>query len=198
MRLRFAAPPAWQPEIKVERRFVEREPAHASVLVAARPARRDDGAADAAHRPPQRPSRARSAFPAAAPRRATPMPPRPRCAKRTRRSASRRSRSRSSAALPTYTTGTGFIVTPVVGLVQPGFALAARSVRGRRGVRGAARLADGPGESPAPCGRGRPARGASSSRSRGTGVDANGEPRRYFIWGATAAMLRNLYRFLAA
>jgi hypothetical protein len=25
-----------------------------------------------------------------------------------------------------------------------------------------------------------------------------GEPREYFIWGATAAMLRNLYRFLSA
>jgi hypothetical protein len=30
------------------------------------------------------------------------------------------------------------------------------------------------------------------------GLDAQGQPRRYFIWGATAAMLRNLYRFLAA
>ena len=30
------------------------------------------------------------------------------------------------------------------------------------------------------------------------GVDADGEPRRYFIWGATAAMLRNFYRFLSA
>jgi len=28
--------------------------------------------------------------------------------------------------------------------------------------------------------------------------DASGAARRYFIWGATAAMLRNLYRFLAA
>jgi hypothetical protein len=28
--------------------------------------------------------------------------------------------------------------------------------------------------------------------------DASGAMRRYFIWGATAAMLRNLYRFLAA
>ena len=28
------------------------------------------------------------------------------------------------------------------------------------------------------------------------GADASGAPRRYFIWGATAAMLRNLYRFL--
>jgi len=30
------------------------------------------------------------------------------------------------------------------------------------------------------------------------GVDSAGRPRRYFVWGATAAMLRNLYRFLAA
>ena len=26
---------------------------------------------------------------------------------------------------------------------------------------------------------------------------ADGQPREYFIWGATAAMLRNLYRFLS-
>ena len=30
------------------------------------------------------------------------------------------------------------------------------------------------------------------------GLDEAGQPRRYFIWGATAAMLRNLYRFLMA
>ena len=28
--------------------------------------------------------------------------------------------------------------------------------------------------------------------------DAQGVLREYFIWGATAAMLRNLYRFLSA
>jgi hypothetical protein len=28
--------------------------------------------------------------------------------------------------------------------------------------------------------------------------DAAGAPQRYFIWGATAAMLRNFYRFLIA
>ena len=31
-----------------------------------------------------------------------------------------------------------------------------------------------------------------------SGEGADGEHRRYFVWGATAAMLRNLYRFLAA
>jgi hypothetical protein len=30
------------------------------------------------------------------------------------------------------------------------------------------------------------------------GRSGDGVPRRYFIWGATAAMLRNLYGFLAA
>jgi hypothetical protein len=31
-----------------------------------------------------------------------------------------------------------------------------------------------------------------------TGPGADGLPREYFIWGATAAMLRNLYGYLAA
>ena len=30
-----------------------------------------------------------------------------------------------------------------------------------------------------------------------TGRDARGQAREYFIWGATAAMIRNLYRVLA-
>ena len=30
------------------------------------------------------------------------------------------------------------------------------------------------------------------------GEDGQGNARRYFIWGATAAMLRNLYRFFSA
>jgi hypothetical protein len=31
-----------------------------------------------------------------------------------------------------------------------------------------------------------------------TGAGPDGREREYFIWGATAAMLRNLYRFCAA
>mgnify|MGYP001331310989 CR=1 FL=1 len=30
------------------------------------------------------------------------------------------------------------------------------------------------------------------------GRDEHGQPRDYFIWGATAAMLRNLYHLLSA
>ena len=38
----------------------------------------------------------------------------------------------------------------------------------------------------------------SSSRSRGRAHTPTAPRAEYFIWGATAAMLRNLYRFLAA
>ena len=90
-------------------------------------------------------------------------------------------------SLPTYTTGTGFIVTPVVGLVQPGVVAAARSVRGRRGVRGAAGVADEPGEPPAPRRRGRrrdarvllDARGTASTPTAARAATSSGaRPRR--------------------
>jgi 8-oxo-dGTP pyrophosphatase MutT (NUDIX family) len=98
-------------------------------------------------------------------------------------------------SLPVYNTVTGFIVTPVVALVRPGFQLAldrfevaeafevplpflmnpAHHQRHEFEFAGAQRRFlsmpwDGPG--------------------------ADGQVRRYFIWGATAAMLRNLYAFL--
>ena len=51
------------------------------------------------------------------------MPSPPRCARRTRRSAWRPAQVEVIGVLPTYTTVTGFIVTPVVGLVLPGVTL---------------------------------------------------------------------------
>ena len=55
------------------------------------------------------------------------------------------------------------------------------------------------GESVAGIDRARCARGvgAEGTVQRTLGVGPDGAPREYFIWGATAAMLRNLYRFLA-
>jgi 8-oxo-dGTP pyrophosphatase MutT (NUDIX family) len=100
-------------------------------------------------------------------------------------------------SLPTYTTGTGFIVTPVVGLV------AARAVLRPDPVEVAevfevplAWLMD-------PANHRRHAVAIAGSMREflsipWLGTDASGAPRSYFIWGATAAMLRNLYRFLAA
>ena len=99
--------------------------------------------------------------------------------------------------LPTYTTGTGFIVTPVVGLVRPGAELRADPhevaevfevplawlMNPANHQRHAVEIAG---------------RHREFLSIPWQGVDVNGEARRYFIWGATAAMLRNLYAFLIA
>ena len=88
-----------------------------------------------------------------------------------------------------YRTGTGFEITPIVGIVTPGFTTQCGSARGRRRVRGAAR--------PLPR---RDATTASTAASR------QGRERRYYampygeryIWGATAGMLKNLHFVLTA
>jgi 8-oxo-dGTP pyrophosphatase MutT (NUDIX family) len=98
--------------------------------------------------------------------------------------------------LPAYTTVTHFVVTPVVALVEPRFELAldpfevaeafevplawlmnpAHHHRHRFEFDGGERqFLSMPWHAPGP----------------------DGTSREYFIWGATAAMLRNLYRFLA-
>ncbi|MBY0467863.1 MAG: CoA pyrophosphatase [Burkholderiaceae bacterium] len=99
--------------------------------------------------------------------------------------------------LPHYTTVTGYVVTPVVALVQPGFSL-------RVDASEVAEVFEVPLAylmSPAhhrwhAVGEGEEAREFLSMPW--TSQAADGTPKSYFIWGATAAMLRNFYRFLAA
>jgi 8-oxo-dGTP pyrophosphatase MutT (NUDIX family) len=100
-------------------------------------------------------------------------------------------------ALPTYTTVTHYVVTPVVALVTPPFELTLDTFE----VAEAFEVPLGFLMTPAHHRRhlftyegGQ--RQFLSMPWQGRGGD--GEPREYFIWGATAAMLRNLYRFLAA
>jgi 8-oxo-dGTP pyrophosphatase MutT (NUDIX family) len=100
-------------------------------------------------------------------------------------------------AMPTYTTGTGFIVTPIAALISPGFTVTPDPFE----------VAD-VFEVPLaflmnPANHRRHAVEVNGAKREflsmpWDGHDAQGQPRRYFIWGATAAMLRNLYRFLAA
>ncbi len=96
--------------------------------------------------------------------------------------------------MPEYVTGTGFRVTPVVGLLEPGFDLKpdpnevadvfevplAFLMNPQHHQR--RRILSGDGERQF---------FAMPWRSPDTEVE-------YFIWGATAAMLRNLYRMLSA
>ncbi len=102
--------------------------------------------------------------------------------------------------MPTYTTITGYVVTPVVGLVESAFDLS-ELVLDRGEVAEAFAVPLPFLMNPAHHRRhvfefegGQ--RQFLSMPWQGPGAD--GLHREYFIWGATAAMLRNLYRLLAA
>ncbi len=120
---RFRAPPAWNPKIAVERRFIEREPAQAAVLMPL--VQRDElmvlltRRTDHLHDHPGQVS-----FPGGR------VDPEDRDVVDT---ALRESLEEIGlhprhvqviGQMPTYTTGSGFVVTPVVALVEPTFTLA--------------------------------------------------------------------------
>jgi len=99
--------------------------------------------------------------------------------------------------MPAYTTVTSFVVTPVVALVQPPFELSPDGAEVAEAFEVPLQFLMNPayhqrhlfsyegGQ-----------RQFLSMPWRVT--DSHGVQHEYFIWGATAAMLRNLYRFLAA
>jgi 8-oxo-dGTP pyrophosphatase MutT (NUDIX family) len=196
VRQRFLMPPVWAPEVKNEPRFNDRVPAHASVLVAL--VERDEltvlltQRTDHLHDHPGQVSFAGGRVePTDADAAATAL-----------REAREEIGLEASfvdvlGAMPTYTTGTGFVVTPIVALVRPGFDVNPDPFE----------VAD-VFEVPLsflmnPANHRRHAVEVNGAQREflsmpWDGVDDQGQPRRYFIWGATAAMLRNLYRFLAA
>ena len=196
LRRRFAVQPAWTPEIKTEPRFTERSPAHASVLVALVPrneitvllTQRTDHLTD---HPGQISFPGGRVEPTDADAAATAL-----------REAHEEIGLESSfvdvlGAMPTYTTGTGFIVTPIVAFVRPGFVVRADPFE-------VAEVFEVPLAYLMDPANHRRHEVEFAGVRRGflsipwDGLDEQGQPRRYFIWGATAAMLRNLYRFLVA
>lgn len=191
LRQRFLMPPAWQPELRGEPRFTDRQPANASVLVpvvwreqpmvllterathlsthsgqiAFPGGRQDDTDADATE------------------------------------TALREAQEEVGLArgdvevigqLPAYVTGTMFTVTPVVALVDPGHRLALNPHE----------VADA-FEVPLaflmnPAHHHRHAFEWPGGARQWFSMPWMEGSRERFIWGATAGMLRNLYRFLAA
>jgi 8-oxo-dGTP pyrophosphatase MutT (NUDIX family) len=102
--------------------------------------------------------------------------------------------------MPTYTTGTGFVVTPVVGLIE-----ATPQEIERLHLKADANEVDEIFEVPLhhlmdPRFHQRRAFDAPGARLEFFAMPWTSPAldREYFIWGATAAMLRNLYRFLSA
>ena len=196
LRTRFHARPIWQPEVVAERRFTDREPTHASVLVplvmrdrlTVLLTQRTDHLTD---HPGQ------ISFPGG---RVEPTDV------NATATALREAHEEIGldakhvdvlGAFPTYTTGTGFIVTPVFALIDPGFTVNADPFE-------VAEVFEVPLDflmNPAHHQR-HEVEVAGQRREflsmPWQGVDEAGQPRRYFVWGATAAMLRNFYRFLSA
>ncbi len=192
LRRRFASPPAWRPEIEGDGgRFAGREPASAAVLIPL--VMRESGlqvllTQRAAH---LRSHAGQISFPGGrsesddADASATAL----------RETAEEIGISADFIEvighLPTYSTVTAFQVEPIVALVRPGFTLKLDAVEVAEAFEVPLQFLMTP---------------AHHRRHR---VEFDGHTRHffsmpwpdeqgYFIWGATAAMLRNLYRFLSA
>lgn len=197
LRQRFLAPPAWQPEVRAEPRFVQRQPAQAAVLVplVMRPEPTLLLTQRTAH---LRNHSGQIAFPGG---RVDAMDAD--VADAALREAEEevglaRDQVEVLGTLPTYTTGTAFVISPVVALVWPGFTLRPNpgEVADAFEVPLAFLLDPSHHRRHAQEFEGVMREWFSMPWSD-AGHGAQGGAER-FIWGATAGMLRNLYRFMAA
>ena len=191
LRARFAHPPRWEPEVMLEKKFMNRPPAHASVLIAV--VLREQPTVLLTERTAHLSTHSgQVAFPGgrADPEDATPA-----------HTALREAEEEVGlapefvevlGALPTYVTGSSFIITPVVALVRPDCVL-------RPNPYEVADLFEVPLDFL-----------LNPANHRRHDFDLDGVHREWFsmpyqqgdknhfIWGATAGMLRNFYRFMLA
>jgi 8-oxo-dGTP pyrophosphatase MutT (NUDIX family) len=191
LRQRFVAPPAWEPEVRVEPRFTQRKPVRASVLVPV-VAREQPTVLLTLRTSHLANHSGQIAFPggkvdetdvdavAAALREAE------------EEVGLAADFVQILGTLPLYTTGSAFIITPVVALVRPGFTLAPN----------AGEVAD-VFEVPLaflmdPANHRRHSLIAEGLQRDWFSMPYQDEGTERFIWGATAGMLRNFYRFMAA
>jgi 8-oxo-dGTP pyrophosphatase MutT (NUDIX family) len=194
---RFAAPPTWQPEVLLEKPFTNRVEANASVLlpIVMRGAWRDQPTVLLTQRTAHMSTHSgQIAFPGG-----KADPGDADAAATALREAFEEVGLAPEfvqvlGALPIYRTGSAFVITPVVGLVDPAYTLQTNPIEVADAFEVPLEFLMNP---------------AHHRRHR---LDWQGVQREWFsmpyldastgkehyIWGATAGMLRNFYRFLAA
>lgn len=106
-----------------------------------------------------------------------------------------RERVQVLGALNTYSTVSSYVVTPIVGLIQPPFDLALDAFEVAEAFEVPLQYLMTPAHHHRHAAEFEGVKRQFLSMPWRS-VDAQGQPREYFIWGATAAMLRNLYHFL--
>jgi 8-oxo-dGTP pyrophosphatase MutT (NUDIX family) len=196
---RFAHPPVWQPDIEVERWYRAPDPVPAAVLVPL--VMRDEPTVLLTQRTSHLKKHAgQISFPGG--RREDDDADAVATALREAREEVGLDPQRVEVlgSMPTYTTGTGFIVTPVVGLIE-----AQPHEHARLSLQADPSEVDEIFEVPLPYLMNPRFHQRRAFDMSGVKLEFFSMPwtsqandTEYFIWGATAAMLRNLYRFLSA
>jgi 8-oxo-dGTP pyrophosphatase MutT (NUDIX family) len=196
LRQRFRHPPVWTPEHSVEKKFSSREPALAAVLIPL--VMRDELTLLLTERAGNMSTHSgQVAFPGGRTDETDSDAVDTALREAHEEIGLTRDHVEVLGILPTYVTGTAFIITPVVALVQPGFALQPNPSE-------VADIFEVPLQhlmNPANHRRHEfefegDVRQWLSMPYTGP-ADSTDNKERY-IWGATAGMLRNLYRFLSA
>jgi 8-oxo-dGTP pyrophosphatase MutT (NUDIX family) len=191
LRRRFVQPPDWEQELRSEPRFTNRAPAQAAVLVPI--VMRERPMVLLTERTAHMTTHSgQVAFPGGK-RDATDIDAADTALREAHEEIGLERRlAEVLGDLPTYTTGTMFIVTPVIALVQPDYRLALNPHE----------VADA-FEVPLdflmdPANHRRHIIEFSGTRREWFSMPYADGGKERFIWGATAGMLRNFYRFLAA
>ena len=191
LRARFAHPPRWAPEVVLEKRFMNREPAQASVLLAIM--LREQPTVLLTERTAHLSTHSgQVAFPGgrADPEDATPADTALREAQE--EVGLEREFVEVLGSLPVYVTGSSFIITPVVALVRPDCVLQPNPYE-------VADLFEVPlAFLLDPANHRRHVLDRDGVHREWFSMPYQSGDKNHFIWGATAGILRNFYRFMQA
>lgn len=194
LRARFAMPPTWSPEVRADERLLLEEITLRPAAVLVPIVMRDDGPTvlltqRTAHLSDHA---GQISFPGGRVERADRDPVHTALRETDEEIGLAASHVEILGALPQYHTVTGYSVTPVVSLVRPGFTLRLDAFEVAEAFEVPLSFLMDPAHHE------RRAIELAGARRSFYAMPYQAGDRRYFIWGATAAMLRNLYHFLSA